>query len=308
MWLLTLSAVDTGATRAADELILSAKSLKLTPGDKWSYQVSSSDGAIDGKILTVIFEKVQSKKRVFSAQLNGVQARTIRVADRSGWYAPAETKKDQIELTELTSVPDRVQTGMRWEDKSISYTYDANGARHAQGEYRAGMGPFPIVVPAGRYPCAELTHVQIPTDKTLSVIWLNPQVPVAIRTRWRRPNGTAMLLFELLSYEASGESRPAGNTLTGPEREKAVGWMKANNKWGESSQAVDDFIFQLQSGVQEHPGSTLRWILGRGTTKIGRGYRLEWKQAGFTMSELTQGDATDAVGENDISFKIVDDL
>jgi len=127
-----------------------------------------------------------------------------------------------------------------------------------------------------------------------------------------------MLLFELLPSKISAQSRsPTTPAIPDTERERAVDWARTNNKWGEQCEAVDDFIFQLHSGIREHTDSTLTWLFGSGTTKSGKAFLLEWglgagcdwwwqwwcgSERRFAATELT-GQPTDPLAaENAIAF------
>ena len=95
-----------------------------------------------------------------------------------------------------------------------------------------------------------------------------------------------MILFELSTYGLTGESAAADATIPKEERQKAVDWIKSNNKFGEQTDIVENVIFLLHEGIRLYPKAGTRITIGSDVTKSGRAYRLDWRGGKLSVGEL----------------------
>jgi hypothetical protein len=166
-------------------------------------------------------------------------------------------------------------------------------------------GPVAGFVPVGGFACAEFERTDVRSQKVDMQFWLSPELPIALRSRARRPRSTAMILFELASYSTAGKSgKTIASIPSSVERKKAIEWMKANNKFGEQSQIVDDMIFQLHMNTRHDGSARLQWIVGSGVTKDSKGYTLIWENSIFKVREYS-ADEAQKVNANSVDFSLL---
>ena len=81
--------------------------------------------------------------------------------------------------------------------------------------------------------------------------------------------------------------------LAGPaqdsEKEKAVQWMKDNNKWNSDAPIVKGFTAEVEKSIAD--GTDCRWLLGEGLIKAKKPYLLSWHDGQFFATELTAAQA-----------------
>jgi len=153
---LLIPLATTDASEHANELRFSDPP-KMTLGDTWSYLLSSSDRSLDGKILRIALEDQKAGKRSFSVRLSGGEPQSVSLDQGIAWFMPAEVERGVIGLQEVPHIFDHVERGIRSDKSEVTYRYDANGVRYADGYYVHGVGPVSTVVPGGEYSCAQIT-------------------------------------------------------------------------------------------------------------------------------------------------------
>lgn len=277
-----------------NELAFSRQALKLTAGDAWSYSVSSSNKSLDGRLLKITYRGPAEKKLAFAIQLGDEPPQVCTIPQEAGtFFSPKESAKGEFTVVGVgDEYPENVRKGTLWQKNNLFFTYDANNVRTTAGYRISGTGPHRVVTPAINCACAELEWMSAADNKLLSSRWFSPQLPLAVRSRERRPNSTAVALYELQSYRTATENKEASKLkIDRVQRQKAIGWIKAHNKFGEEAQIVDDFIFQLHAWAQASPSSSLRWAVGSGNTKGGKAYLLEWVPGRFSSRELTAAES-----------------
>jgi hypothetical protein len=273
-----------------EQLEFSSKSLSLVEGDHWAYLVSSTDAAVDGKILNVTLQGKDPERATFAVQLGEAAAAIVNLsAAQATWFTPQEGEKGGFGLVGIgDDYPQKVERGVQWNKTMRFFSYDDYGRRSETGYVISASAPDQCVVACGTFPCTELRRTDLsgPIERQ---IWLSPNLPAALRAKLRRPGGQkGWVLFELVSVEASGQSRKAaGGVLPAAERQKAIDWIKANNKFGADSDLVMDLVHLLQEGVLKHPGAGLKFLLGRELTKDAKGYVLEWRAGKFSARQMT---------------------
>lgn len=136
-----------------------------------------------------------------------------------------------------------------------------------------------------------------------SEMYFSPQNAFAVEGRTRQPNQGSLVGFILVSFEPAIPSQNAAvkknaflPIVSASERQKAVDWIIANNKFGEGSDIISDLLFFIDSGVGLYPSAAVRIGVGHGLTKTGKGYMLESRAGKFTAREMTAAETAIAGG------------
>jgi len=272
---------------APQQLAFSPALLAISPGDQWEYVLLTGDTSLDAKVLTFTFEKRENTKLHFSARLGDAKPHVFSIEEEAGtWFFPSEVSRGVFEAIGIGDEhPETVQRPLTWTAQHLSYTYDGP-FQHAHGYRTIGTGPSICAVPAGDYACAKFLRADVVDNKATRVgeYWLTPEVPFALRCRWRRAESVSLLLMELRSYRCSGEeSEPSDLQIPRTERQKLIDWAKAHDKHGEDGPLVEDLLALFHMALQDHPGKGVQWTIGSNLTKDDKGYVLELQRGRFRV-------------------------
>lgn len=277
---------------APPELKLSKADLSIAPGDTWTYLISSSDPSLDLKVLAVTVKESAADKTTFDVRLAADAPWSVEIpAKEMTWFAPVETETGVFGLKALgDDYPTDSRPGVTWNRSARFFKYDDAGNRTGEEGYvMSSGGPRVCAVPAGVFPCAEIERNDFGKPGVQSFMAIASKAPAAIRSRVRRAGGTGMILFELLSIGAAVE--PAAEALIPKvERQKAIEWIKTNNKFGEHADIVENVVFLLHDGVRTYPKAGIRISVGSDVTKDGRAYRLDWRGGKLSLTQLRKED------------------
>lgn len=304
------------APQPPSELALDVNKLVTNVGDKWSYLISSADESLDGKTFIINLKEKNSANYVFSVQLGDSELKTANIPkSEATWFMPIVTEKGDFTIKGIGGdYPVVVIRGKSW-------TTSASQTRYAiQYGSPVPIGteilyvinasdPLICNMPVGTFNCVEITK-RSPNIVT-SQNYLSPDNSFAVQSRVRRPNKGALISFRLISFESSVRSENADNTknsyvqiLTTAERQKAIEWIKANSKFGEGSDIIDDVLFFVDSGVGLYPKAAVRIAVSSDLTKSGKGYILECRNSKFIAREMT-AEESDKSGKGSITRSVV---
>jgi hypothetical protein len=276
-----------------NELAFSAKTVKMSPGDRWNYIILSGDDSLDGKILKFTLEKREKDAFHFSAQLeSGPPWQFVVKAEGTLAFLPREVSSGVFEVAGISSIPDSINQYSTWRSNNLHYTYDANGAQHTLGEKTAATGPCVCWVPAGQFVCAKFSHEAIEEGqaKLDGEYWLTPELPFGVRCRWQRATSVSSIFMELCSYKAAEQTRTASTSCV-PEaaRRAFIDWIKAHDKHGPHGPLVEHLLALFHIAIQDRPDKKVRWTIGSNLTKDGKGYVLQVEDEKFTVVEIPAG-------------------
>jgi hypothetical protein len=74
--------------------------------------------------------------------------------------------------------------------------------------------------------------------------------------------------------------------------EKALNWIKDNNKWGRNAPVVTEFTKEIESAIGKNKAI---WEIGWGMTKSGKSYRIEWTAYDLVITPYSR-DRTEKLG------------
>jgi hypothetical protein len=276
------------------ELALDANKLVMNVGDKWLYRISSADEALDGKTLEISLKEKDSAKFLFSVQFGDAESKTASIPNSEAeWFMPMVTEKGNflIQAVDQGEYPPSVKRGVRWNSRMTYFKYDDFGnPLGSVSQVRTASDPLICAVPAGTFDCVEITKQ---SDIVESQMWLSPNNSFAVQSRVRRSEKGPLIGFILISFESTAQSENVVVTknsfvpvLSASERQEAIEWIRANNKFGEGSDVVGDVLFLLDMGVGLYPKAAVRITVGSAVTKSGKGYILECRSGKFAARGL----------------------
>jgi hypothetical protein len=274
-------------------LEFSAELLPRAVGDRWTYQVLSADEGMDMKSLNVTLKEKDEKNVVFAVQFGEGEPTSVTLSVKDAtWFTPEEKKEAGFGLRALgDDYPRTSERGITKIETQRFFDYDVAGNFLGTHVYAIEM----CVMACGTFPCARIERSDL-RGLILSEIWIAPALPAALQSKLQRAgDGKGKIAFELISFKAAGQSQPAKlPAIPAAERQKAIAWVKANNKFGESSGIVADFIFLLHEGIRLFSGGPLQFQIGSGLTKDGQGYVLAWRAGKFSSRAMTAAEASQA--------------
>ena len=74
-------------------------------------------------------------------------------------------------------------------------------------------------------------------------------------------------------------------------KQDVMNWIQENNKWGSESEYVSDFEKMLDTAIEKGDTTATTWIIGKGLTKDGLNYRLQWFAGLFLVDSISDEEA-----------------
>ncbi len=196
------------------EVAVRARAIEaLQPGASWSFAITSLDGSLKGRTMSVTFKEKTTYARLFEVAVAGSEAKQVTIDDHEApWFVPVETGEGAFTIQSV-SAPSEAVGGKRmtWTSSKTDYVieYGQPVPSKTITFIGASLARPACVVPAGTFKCVAITMKQR-TGVVETITWLHSETPAALYYQMKRPKPkTGLITFKLTSRKvAAGAPEP----------------------------------------------------------------------------------------------------